>query len=61
MSFANEVSEAALAHVLRNKAEATYARSDRFEKPNEMMEAWEKFNWTTGGHPQEPERSGRRG
>lgn len=35
-----EVSEAALAHVIRDKAEAAYARSDLFEKRRELMEAW---------------------
>lgn len=42
-SFANEVSEAALAHVLRNKAEAAYARSDLLEKRCKLMEEWERF------------------
>lgn len=35
-----EVSEAALAHVISNKAEAAYARSDFFEKRRRMMEGW---------------------
>ncbi|WP_341212011.1 site-specific integrase [uncultured Limimaricola sp.] len=35
-----EVSEAALAHVIRDKAEAAYARSDLFEKRRELMETW---------------------
>jgi len=36
----NEVSEAALAHVVKNKAEAAYARSDFFEKRRALMERW---------------------
>lgn len=35
-----EVSEAALAHTVRNKAEAAYARSDLFDKRRELMERW---------------------
>lgn len=41
--FANEVSEMALAHVLSNKAEAAYARSDLFDKRREMMDSWRRF------------------
>ena len=39
-SFANEVSEMALAHMLQNKAEAAYARSDLFAKRRELMAQW---------------------
>jgi integrase len=39
-SFANEVCEAALAHVIENKAEAAYRRGDLFEKRRKLMEAW---------------------
>jgi hypothetical protein len=42
-SFANEVSEMALAHVLPNKAEAAYARSDLFEKRRALMDEWAQF------------------
>lgn len=35
-----EVAEAALAHVVRNKVEATYARGTLFERRREVMEAW---------------------
>jgi len=35
-----EVSEAALAHTIQNKAEAAYARSDLFEKRMALMEGW---------------------
>ena len=34
------VMEAALAHVVRNKAEAACARSDLFEKRRALMESW---------------------
>jgi integrase len=39
-SFANEVCEAALAHVIENKAEAAYRRGDLVEKRRQLMEAW---------------------
>lgn len=38
-----EVSEAALAHVLENKVEASYARTDHLERRRELMEAWSDF------------------
>jgi integrase len=39
-SSANEVCEAALAHVIENKAEAAYRRGDLFEKRRRLMDAW---------------------
>ncbi|WP_171208726.1 MULTISPECIES: integrase arm-type DNA-binding domain-containing protein [unclassified Ruegeria] len=42
-NFPREVSEAALAHTIRDKAEAAYARSDLFEKRRKMMESWAAF------------------
>ena len=39
-NFTNEVCEAALAHVIGNKAEAAYRRGDLFEKRRKLMEAW---------------------
>lgn len=42
-NIASEVSEAALAHTIRNKAEAAYARSDLFEKRCKLMERWAGF------------------
>jgi integrase len=39
-NFTNEVCEAALAHVIENKAEAAYRRGDLFEKRQKLMEAW---------------------
>jgi integrase len=38
--YPHEVKEAALAHTVKNKAEAAYRRSDLFEKRREMMDAW---------------------
>lgn len=38
--FPREVIEAALAHGIKNKAEAAYARSDLFDKRRRLMEAW---------------------
>ena len=37
------VMEAALAHVVKNKAEAAYARSDLFEKRRALMESWSEY------------------
>lgn len=42
-SFPREVAEAALAHSIRDKAEAAYARSDLFEKRRELMELWSRY------------------
>ncbi len=42
-NFANEVCEAALAHVIENKAEAAYRRGDLFEKRRQVMEAWAAY------------------
>lgn len=38
-----EVAEAALAHVLSNKAEAAYARTDYYEKRRKLMNQWGGF------------------
>ncbi|MYD71131.1 MAG: DUF4102 domain-containing protein [Acidobacteria bacterium] len=38
-----EVIEAALAHVVRNKVEAAYARSDLFERRRLLMEDWSEY------------------
>jgi integrase len=42
-SFANEVCEAALAHVIENKAEAAYRRGDLFEKRRKLMNEWAEY------------------
>ena len=41
--YPREVAEAALAHSIRNRSEAAYARSDLFEKRRTMMNAWSYF------------------
>ena len=38
-----EVVEAALAHVVKDKAEAAYARSDLFDKRRNLMDKWSKY------------------
>ena len=42
-TFPREVCERALAHVVRDKAEAAYARSDLFERRRELMDRWAAF------------------
>jgi len=37
------VCEAALAHVIENKAEAAYRRGDLFDKRRKLMEAWAAY------------------
>jgi integrase len=41
--FSNEVCEAALAHVIQNKAEAAYRRGDLFDKRRQLMVAWASY------------------
>ena len=41
-SFPREVIEAALAHGIKDKAEAAYAGSDLFDKRRKLMEAWKQ-------------------
>ena len=38
-----EVSEAALAHAIESKVEASYARTDHLERRRELMEQWAQF------------------
>lgn len=42
-SYANELSEAALAHIVGDATERAYARGDRLERRRELMEAWARF------------------
>jgi len=42
-NFAREVIETALAHRLKDKAEATYRRSDALEKRRRLMQAWARY------------------
>ncbi len=41
--FSAETRETALAHVIKNKAEAAYRRGDALEKRRAMMEAWAQW------------------
>ena len=42
-SFPREIAEAALAHVIKYKAEAAYRRGTALEKRRKMMMAWQQF------------------
>jgi integrase len=42
-SFARDVVEAALAHVIENKTEAAYRRGTALAKRRELMEAWAEY------------------
>jgi integrase len=42
-SFPREVTETALAHVIGDKAEQAYRRSDALEKRRKLMEAWSSY------------------
>jgi integrase len=42
-NFPREVTETALAHVIGNKAEQAYRRSDALEKRRKLMEAWASY------------------
>jgi integrase len=39
-NYPRELAEAALAHVLKDKTEASYQRGDLFEKRRKLMRAW---------------------
>ena len=41
--FSNETIELALAHAIKNKAEAAYRRGDQLERRRELMISWEQF------------------
>lgn len=42
-NFARDLAEQALAHTIKDKAEAAYRRSDALEKRRRLMDAWEKY------------------
>lgn len=42
-NFSRELAEAALAHAIRDKTEASYSRGDALEKRRRLMEAWAMF------------------
>lgn len=46
-SYPHEVQEMALAHIIKNKAEAAYRRGDLFEKRRQMMADWQRYCETT--------------
>ena len=48
-NFTREVCEAALAHTIRDKAEAAYRRGDLFDKRRELMNAWAVFATASRG------------
>ncbi len=50
-SFPREVIEAALAHGIKDKSEAAYARSDLFEKRRKLMMAWASFTKKSDNAP----------
>jgi integrase len=45
--YPHEVQEMALAHLIKNKAEAAYRRGDLFDKRRQMMADWERYCETT--------------
>ena len=52
-AFPREVAERALAHVIKDKAEAAYQRRDLFDKRRKLMDAWAKLcaqNTKRGGN-----------
>ena len=49
-NFPREIAEASLAHIIKDKTEAAYLRSDFFEKRRKLMDAWGKYcNRSSGG------------
>jgi hypothetical protein len=42
-NFPREITETALAHVIGDKAEQAYRRSDALEKRRKLMEAWAAY------------------
>ena len=46
--FSNETIELALAHTIKNKAEAAYRRGDQLERRRELMDEWETYIYSRG-------------
>ena len=46
-TYSHEVQEMALAHLIKNKAEAAYRRGDLFDKRRQMMDDWQRYCETT--------------
>jgi hypothetical protein len=42
-SYANELSEAALAHITGDRTERSYRRGDALQRRRELMESWAQF------------------
>jgi len=42
-TFQNETIELALAHTIKNQAEAAYRRGDQLERRRELMAAWDDY------------------
>jgi len=42
-TFQNETIELALAHTIKNQAEAAYRRGDQLERRRELMAAWASY------------------
>ncbi|MDB3929929.1 integrase, partial [Paracoccaceae bacterium] len=42
-SFQNETIELALAHTIKNQAEAAYRRGNQLERRRELMKAWNQY------------------
>jgi integrase len=59
-SFQNELSEAALAHVIGDKVEAAYARGDVLERRRELMDAWAVHCGATHSRSRKSARAGER-
>ena len=49
-----EVIEAPLAHVVRNRVEAAYARSDLFDRRRVVMDDWARYLARGSGEDREP-------
>ena len=47
-NFSREVCEMALAHTIRDKAEAAYRRGDLFDKRRQLMDAWSSYATASG-------------
>ena len=43
ISFQNETIELALAHTIKNQAEAAYRRGDQLERRRELMDDWARY------------------
>lgn len=53
-NFSRSVCEAALAHTLRDKAEAAYNRTDLFDRRRKLMDEWSAFATTTPADTEAP-------